>query len=383
MKAVLSRIAGFVKKEPVLFAAFILAAISCFFVPLDGDYLNYIDFRTLAILFCLMTVMAGLRKIGVFEILARRLLGRVHSFKAVVFILWSLCFVFSMFITNDVALITFVPLTIVILNMLGAEAKEKWLIPVITMQTVAANLGSMLTPIGNPQNLYLYGKAEISIGDFILLMLPYSALSFLLLALWNILLCRREKLSPTVDFGEEKKLSEKKKLIGYLILFAVCLLTVAHIIPYYAALASAILYPLIYDRKVFKDVDYSLLLTFIGFFIFVGNMGRTEGFRTLLESVILGNETISAVISSQVISNVPAALLLSGFTDNYPALIIGTNIGGLGTLIASMASLISFKYVSRENKSDRLKYLGYFTAANIVFLAFMGGLAAILSLFPV
>ena len=374
---VIHYILNFIKKETVLFAALVLAAVSCFFVPPDSHYIGYIDFRTLAILFCLMAVMAGLRKIGVFDTLARRLLERVKSFKAVVFILWVLCFVFSMFITNDVALITFVPLTIVILRMLGEKVRDKWLIPIVTMQTIAANLGSMLTPIGNPQNLYLYGKANMDIGDFLLIMLPYSVLAFALLTVWNVILCRKEKSAPTVDFGERKPLSDKKKLIGYIALFVVCLLTVAHIVPYYATLALTALYLLIFDRAVFKKVDYSLLFTFVGFFVFVGNMGRIDVFRDFIESVISGNEIAAAVVSSQVISNVPAALLLSGFTENLRALIIGTNIGGLGTLIASMASLISYKYVCGENKSVKLKYLGFFTAANIVFLGFM----ALLSLF--
>ena len=374
---VIHYISNFIKKETVLFAALVLAAVSCFFVPPDSHYIGYIDFRTLAILFCLMAVMAGLRKIGVFDTLARRLLERVKSFKAVVFILWVLCFVFSMFITNDVALITFVPLTVVILRMLGEKVRDKWLIPIVTMQTIAANLGSMLTPIGNPQNLYLYGKANMDIGDFLLIMLPYSVLAFALLAVWNVILCRKEKSAPTVDFGERKPLSDKKKLIGYIALFVVCLMTVAHIVPYYATLALTALYLLIFDRAVFKKVDYSLLFTFVGFFVFVGNMGRIDVFRDFIESVISGNEIAAAVISSQVISNVPAALLLSGFTENLRALIIGTNIGGLGTLIASMASLISYKYVCGENKSAKLKYLGFFTAANIGFLGFM----ALLSLF--
>ena len=374
---VIHYILNFIKKETVLSVALVLAAVSCFFVPPDSRYIGYIDFRTLAILFCLMAVMAGLRKIGVFDTLARRLLERVKSFKAVVFILWVLCFVFSMFITNDVALITFVPLTVVILRMLGEKVRDKWLIPIVTMQTIAANLGSMLTPIGNPQNLYLYGKANMGIGDFLLIMLPYSVLAFALLAVWNVILCCKEKSAPTVDFGERKPLSEKKKLIGYIALFVVCLLTVAHIVPYYVTLALTTLYLLIFDRAVFKKVDYSLLFTFVGFFVFVGNMGRIDVFHNFIESVISGNEIAAAVISSQVISNVPAALLLSGFTENLRALIIGTNIGGLGTLIASMASLISYKYVCGENKSTKLKYLGFFTAANIVFLGFM----ALLSLF--
>ena len=410
MKSVASRVLGFIKKEPVLFAAIILAAVSCFFVPPDSGYAGYIDFRTLAILFCLMSVMAGLSELGVFDILARRLLERVKSLRTMIFILWGLCFVFSMIITNDAALITFVPLTIVILKMLGNEAEERFLVPIVkkdkliflvVMQTIAANLGSMLTPIGNPQNLYLYGKSGMGIGEFLLIMLPYSAVAFLLLAAWTLIISRKDKTPLSVNFGEQKELSGKKKLAGYGAVFAICLLTVAHILPYYVTLAITVLYILIFDRNVLKKVDYSLLLTFVGFFIFVGNMGRIEGFKTFLEGIISGNEVLTAVISGQIISNVPAALLLSGFTENFKALIIGTNIGGLGTLIASMASLISYKYINRwrvsvadfeiDSGKDKVttevkrpsvqgRYMLCFTAANVIFLAVMLGEFALLNI---
>lgn len=363
---------AFVKKETVLCAALFLAvASSCLVLP-DKEYLGYVDFRTLAILFGLMSVMAGLQKTGVFRYIAEGMLKKVKDVRQLVLILVLLCFFFSMIITNDVSLITFVPFTFTVLKLLDKEQADRLVVPVVVMQTIAANLGSMLTPIGNPQNLYLYGKANLGAGEFIMLMLPYTAVSFLLLAAWC--LCQGGKTTGglTVTFQETTDLSgQRGKILQYLILFAVCLLTVAHVLPYGVMLVIVAAVLVATDRQVFARVDYSLLLTFVGFFIFIGNMGRMEAFRHFLEGIIRGNEVITAVVSSQVISNVPAALLLSGFSDHFKALIVGTNLGGLGTLIASMASLISFKYIAKEDKSLRGRYLGYFTIANLVFLAIL------------
>lgn len=393
---------AFAKKETVLCAALALALISSCLVLPDREYLGYIDFRTLAILFGLMSVMAGLQKAGVFQYIAEGMLRKVKDVRQLVLILVFLCFFFSMAITNDVALITFVPFTFTVLKLLDQDQADRLLIPVVVMQTIAANLGSMLTPIGNPQNLYLYGKAGMGPGEFLLLMLPFTAVSFLMLTVWC--LCQGGKAGQdkgagrdkgtgqdgtvggnkktgalTVSFGEAADLNGRQgKILVYLILFAVCLLTVAHILPYGVMLAIVAGTIVIMDRQVLTRVDYSLLLTFVGFFIFIGNMGRMEAFRRFLEGIISGNEVVTAVASSQLISNVPAALLLSGFSSNYKALIVGTNLGGLGTLIASMASLISFKYIAKEDKNLRGRYLGYFTAANVVFLAILMAVEALL-----
>ena len=375
----------FFKKEAVLSIAMVLALVSSVVILPDREYLGYIDFRTLGILFCLMAVMAGLQKIGLFTRIAQGLLRRVKSVRMLVLILILLCFFFSMVITNDVALITFVPLTFIVLGMMGEEWRKRLSVPVVVMQTIAANLGSMLTPIGNPQNLYLYGKSGMGLGEFVLLMLPYTVISLILLGLW-CMSQKSERIEGLV-LGEarqdkDKTVSETEKSSGfsgfyrrsgalavYLILFVLCILTVARILPYGITLAVVIAAVFCLDRKVLGQVDYGLLLTFVGFFVFIGNMGRIPAFRSFLESIILGNEVLTAVLSSQVISNVPAALLLSGFTENYEALIIGTNLGGLGTLIASMASLISFKYLGKEDKGAKKKYLIYFTLANLTFLA--------------
>lgn len=370
----MKKILTFFKKETVLCVALMLAAFSMFVVPPDGEYSGYIDFRTLAILFCLMCVMAGLQKIGVFNQIAQKLLGRVRSGSSLVLTLVLLCFFSSMLITNDVALITFVPFAFVVFRMLGTELKNKLLLPVVVLQTIGANLGSMLTPIGNPQNLYLYEKAGLSIGEFLMLMLPYAFLSFVLLVVCCILQGRVCKQFPKLEEISSQKSSvmEKKtafQLVLYLVLFLLCLLTVGHILPWQTIFFVVLILIFVFDRHILAKVDYSLLFTFAGFFIFIGNVGRVPAFRTFLQSIITGREIYTAIIASQVISNVPAALLLSGFTEDMSGLIVGTNLGGLGTLIASMASLISYKNVAKEAGERKVKYIALFTVANIVFLA--------------
>ncbi len=364
----MKRIIAFVKKETVLSVACILALVSVFFVPPDPGYADYIDFRTLGLLFCLMTVMAGLQGIGVFQKLAKGMLSRVRSMRQLIPILILLCFFSSMLMTNDVALITFVPFTFIVLDLTGEGAKRRHMIPVVVMQTVAANLGSMLTPIGNPQNLYLYGKSAMPLTDFLLLMLPYTFLSGVLLLLWSLWYTRKETASLTVQFTEQTQIENRRSLIVYLLLFVLSLLTVARVVHYLITLVILFAAVLIIDKRVLRKVDYSLLITFVGFFVFIGNMGRIPAFCSFLERMIAGHETLTAIAASQIISNVPAALLLSGFTENHAALIVGTNLGGLGTLIASMASLISFKYIAKEDGGARVRYLLYFTVVNIVFL---------------
>ena len=367
-----NKILHIIKNETVLSVAVILAVISAFFVKPDMEYLSYIDFRTLALLFCLMAVMTGFQKTGVFKIMAGRLLKRIHNIRGLSFILIMLCFLSSMLVTNDVALITFVPFTFVILDMTGSETKDFLIIRTVVMQTVAANLGSMLTPIGNPQNLYLHGISGMGVGEFMLLMFPYTAISFLLLSAWTVL--RNKKTSIQIKLESVTQITEKRKVAVYALLFIICLATVGRIIDYRITLLIVMAVIAATDYKIFAGVDYTLLLTFIAFFIFIGNMGRVNVFSNYISSVIIGHECITGILSSQLISNVPAALLLSGFTDNLRPLIVGVNLGGLGTLIASMASLISFKFVGRENKALRGKYLLYFTAVNVLFLIVLLGL---------
>ena len=380
------KLSEFLKRETVLTVAILLAIVSAVMIPPDREYAGYIDFRTLSILFCLMTVMAGLQKLGVFRNIAKTLLRHTQNTIQLAEVLVLLCFIFSMIITNDVSLITFVPFTFIVLRLTGEEAVKKLAVPVIVLQTIAANLGSMLTPIGNPQNLYLYGKTQMSAGTFILLMLPYSLVSLLLLMICVVIVAKRsgiEVRGAEVLLTEDEKLEQKKYLLpAYLLLFVLCLLTVAHMIPYPVTLGTVALAVLLLDRGTLIKVDYSLLLTFVGFFIFIGNMGRMPAFCDFLQkiiggrevmtaviaSMITGHEVIVSVLASQVISNVPTAILLSGFTEKGVPLLIGTNLGGLGTLIASMASLISYKQVARQIPGEKKKYFGWFTIANIVFL---------------
>lgn len=366
----MEKVTGFIKKEAVLCIAILLALLSAWVVPPDRGYAAYIDFRTLAILFCLMSVMAGLQNIGIFRWIARGLLDRVKSPRGLILVLMLLCFFSSMLITNDVALLTFVPFTFTVLGLLGGEQRRRLVLPLVAMQTIAANLGSMLTPIGNPQNLYLYGKAGLSLGAFVRLMLPYAAASLLLTVLWSLVQSRTCRAPIAVSFAEKADLSGRTgQLAAYLVLFALALLTVARVVPYGVTLAVTAAALLVIDRSIFARVDYSLLLTFVGFFIFTGNMGRLPAVSELLQAVVSGNELIAGVAVSQVISNVPAALLLSGFTDDFAALLTGVNLGGLGTLIASMASLISYKLIAREEGGIKGAYFRCFTAANICFLA--------------
>lgn len=347
----------------VLIIAWVLALISALAVPPDSAYLSYIDFHTLGLLFCLMAVMAGANRLGIFRQAADKLLTKVKNSHQLELILVFLCFISSMLITNDVALITFVPFAIQVLEM--SDRRES-IIRVVVLQTIAANLGSMFTPIGNPQNLYLYSKSGMEMGEFLALMLPYTILAAVLLFLTIVI--RKKQPLHTLQISSEISFKKYHKQVMYAILFALCLLCVAQILPVWFVTVVTAFVVFLADRDTLKVIDYSLLLTFAGFFIFIGNMGRIPAFCDFLKEIISGNEILTAVASSQVISNVPAALLLSGFTEKWEALIVGTNIGGLGTLIASMASLISYRIIVASGPSRKGRYILYFTAANILFL---------------
>lgn len=366
------RIIAFCKKEAVLCVAAVLAAGSMFFVPPDREYLNYLDYRVLALLFCLMLVIAGLQSIGLFRTLGLRLLGGIHNTGQMCLLLVALCFFTSMFITNDVALITFVPFALMVLAM--AE-RQKLAIPVIVLQTVAANLGSMLTPIGNPQNLYLYTAFGLSMGEFLRDMFPLVAISMFLLAL-AVRLLGKEPLE--VQTPEDIHIPEKKKLFLYGALFLVCLACVLRLLPWQGMLAILVLAVFFIDKKLFKSVDYFLLLTFVCFFLFIGNVERIPAVSMLMRQLIEGRELPVGAALSQVISNVPAAILLSGFTDNVWPLLYGVNIGGLGTLIASLASVISYRSYGGSKGADKKKYLKVFTIYNVIFLIVLYGAALLL-----
>lgn len=253
------------QKEPVLSIATFLSLVSAFFVHPDAKYLSYIDFRTLAILFSLMTVMAGLRGQGVFDRLGHALLSHTRTTLQLTAVLVGLCFFSSMLITNDVSLLTFVPFTFVVLNSLDASVRSKLLLPVVCMQTIAANLGSMLTPLGNPQNLYLYGKSGMDMGSFVLLMLPYSVISLALLAVWAVWLCRGGSGIAVSHSGATLK-SDKRLIVLYGIMFVICLLVVLRVLPYGVAFAAVLVCTFFADRATLSRVDYSLILTFVALF---------------------------------------------------------------------------------------------------------------------
>ena len=356
----------FIRSEIVLFISAVLAVVSVFIIPPDREYAGYINYKTICILFALMAVMEGFKKTGVFSTVSGILLERAKGIRTVVLILVYLCFFLSMFITNDVSLITFVPLSIAVLSMAGESVKKRLLVPVIVIQTVAANLGSMLFPMGNPQNLYLYGISGMKLWKFILLLLPYTSIAFAVITLWSVFICKN--ISSEIKIPQTERNLSLRQINIYSGLFVICVLSVAGIVHYIAAMVFVVAVIFICDRKIFRTLDYSLLLTFIFLFVFIGNMGRVDAVDSFLKGITNGNEFIVSVLASQIISNVPCAILLSGFTDNYQALIAGTNIGGLGTLIASMASLISFKNAAKECPEMKGRYFVYFTVSNILLL---------------
>jgi Na+/H+ antiporter NhaD/arsenite permease-like protein len=347
-----------IKQEAVLVTAFLCAMLTMFIVPPSSAYLDYIDFRVLALLFCLMVVVAGVQSCGLFDVLAQRLLSGSKSIRYLCLLLILMPFLGSMLITNDVALLAFVPFAIVVLDMIG---RPQYLIMVITAQTLAANLGSMATPIGNPQNLFLYSKFHIPISSFLAAMLPYTLLSLVGLALM-VLVFKKESIE--VRFDTVKTISNPRQLVLMAVLFLLCLLSVLHLIHYGVVLAVVLASMVLFAKQLFRKADYSLLATFVFFFICAGNIGQMDILRNFLTSMMGKSSLISSVLASQVISNVPAAVLLSGFTEQWKELLVGVNVGGLGTLIASLASLISFKLYLKTPGARPLKYLGVFTVAN-------------------
>ena len=352
----------------MLVVATVLAIVSAFVIPPSMAYMEYIDWHVLELLLCLMAVMAGLQKCGLFDWLGEVLLKRTSRVWQLCLVLVMLCFFLSMLITNDVALITFVPFAIVTLEKCK---KERLLIPVVVLQTVAANLGSMLTPIGNPQNLYLYNLSGMGLGEFLLCMLPNTALSLVLILLSFVFI--KGKQEEVKQNQKDSTEVDKKQTAIYLVLFVLSLLVVAKVLAVEIVLGIVLITVFFLDKSVLKNVDYCLLLTFISFFIFTGNLGNIDVIRDTLQALVNGRELLIGVVASQAISNVPAALLLSGFTSDYRALLAGVNVGGLGTLIASMASLISYKQLAQNHPEIKGKYMAVFTIANIVFLIILYG----------
>ena len=350
----------FLKQNTVMMIAFFAALITFFIVPVDEAYIDYFDFKTLSCLFCVLCVVCALKNISFFYMLARKLVRLFKNSRLCILALVYITFIGSMLIANDMALLTFLPLGYLVLI---TTEKENYMAFTFVMQNIAANLGGMLTPFGNPQNLYLYSKFEIPTGEFMGIMALPFAVSILLITLC----CLYIKPEP-LRLPDEDIRMPWGRCIFYLVLFALSIAIVFRSIPYVVGLVIIPLCLLFLDRKALKSVDYPLLLTFVFFFIFAGNMARIDAVRNFFEMLLSKNTLIFSVLSCQVISNVPSAILLSQFTDNYRDLLLGVNIGGAGTLIASLASLITFREYLKHNPKKTLSYIGLFSALNFGFV---------------
>ncbi|MDR2561587.1 MAG: anion permease [Holophagales bacterium] len=364
----MSKIKTLVKQEMILFIAAALACASMFAVPPDIGYFSYMNYPVLGILFCLMIVVMGLRRLGIFGYLSQRLLNRTKNVKLLTALLVSIVFFCSMFITNDVALIMFVPMTLEIF----AGSKRHRLIFIIVMETLAANLGSMLTPIGNPQNLYIYSFYQLDMLSFFQYVLPIGAVSYAMLIGLTLF-----SKNSRIEIALEPKMQLRdlaKPLLYYIVLFLTCIATVLHILDYRICVLLVLAATLVADKKILAKVDYGLLLTFACFFAFVGNLDRIDAIKNALSIFLEGRVFVVSALCSQIISNVPAAMMLSPFTADVHPLLLGVNIGGLGTPVASLASLISFKLYAKSEGSAPGKYLGVFTVYNLALLLLLSAI---------
>ncbi len=365
------KIIRFIKKNIVMFIALFVAIITMFFIPPDKEYLNYFDLKTLTCLFCTLAVVCALKNIHFFYMLAQKIVCLFKTTRKAILGLIYITFIGSMLIANDMALLTFLPLGYIVLT---TTKKEKYMAFTFIMQNIAANLGGMLTPFGNPQNLYLYTKFAIPTLEFMSIMAIPFIVSICLMTLCCFIFVRNESL-----ILEEKKIEfQRNRTIIYLILFALSILIVFRLIPYWIGLIIIFISLLFLDRNALKKVDYPLLLTFVFFFIFAGNMARIDKVRSLFSSLLEKNTLVFSVLSCQIISNVPSAILLSQFTNNYKELLLGVNIGGVGTLIASLASLITFREYVKHNPKKAGQYIGLFSLFNFSFLIILTVLMAII-----
>lgn len=344
----------FLKKECVLVIAVTLAILSSF---ISIPKMSYIDFKVLILLFNLMVVVAAFKELKVLDSIAIGLLKKCNTYTSISLALVFITFISSMIVTNDVALITFVPLSIVI-----ARKANINVLKIVVFQTLAANLGSSFTPMGNPQNLFIYSFYNLSPIDFFKITLPIVILAVLFLVL---LVFKDKKMNLSLDL-EDVKIDNKRDVYLFGGLFLIILLSVFHVIDYKVTFLITIVMVLILNKKLFSQVDYSLLITFIGFFIFVGNISTMDVVKNFMEGILNSPKStfLASVLSSQVISNVPATMLLSGFTNHFKELLLGVNIGGMGTLIASLASVISYKIYASEFGNDN--YMKSFTFYNIL-----------------
>lgn len=352
---------SFIKANIVMVIAMIVAGITVFFVPIDKTYMHYFDFKTLTCLFCVLATVCALKNINFFYILARKVVQQFKNARTAILALVYITFIGSMLIANDMALLTFLPLGYFVLTY---TKKEKYMAFTFIMQNIAANLGGMLTPFGNPQNLFLYTKFNIPNLEFMSIMILPFLISVLIITICCLIFVKPEALTLT----EEKVEMNPLKAIIYVLLFILSIAIVFRTIPYQIGLIIIPVTLLFMDRKALKAVDYPLLFTFAFFFIFSGNMARIDVVQRIFSKLLEKNTLLVSVLSCQMISNVPSAILLSQFTQNYKDLLVGVNIGGVGTLIASLASLITFREYVRHNSGKALYYIGMFSAFNFGFL---------------
>ena len=350
----------------VLTVALLFALITMVIVPPDIQYLDYIDFKTLCCLFATLLVVCALKNIRFFTLIARKIVHSTPNLRICILALIYITFIGSLFIANDMALITFLPLGFFVLNDTGNTRYMPW---VFVLQNISANLGGMLTPFGNPQNLYIYNNFDIPTLEFMKVMALPFLLSITMLTL-SVLFFPKKKMEFTIDEGADQITLNPKRTAAYLALFALSIVMVFNIVPFYVATPVIFVSMLFLDRKAILNVDYPLLLTFLMFFIFAGNMSRIDLVRSFMSGLLDTNTLVVSALSCQVISNVPTAVLLSQFVDKngYVPLLLGVNIGGTGTIIASLASLITFSEFSRNAPTEKKKYMGIFTLLNVIFL---------------
>ena len=370
LHTVSTAIGTFVQKNTVLAIALAAAFVTSVAVPPDALYLGYFDFKTLTCLFCTLACICALRNIKFFVTLARRIIKLCKNAKLCVLTLVYITFIGSMFLANDMALLTFLPLGFMVLQ---SAKQEKYMAFTFVMQNIAANLGGMLTPFGNPQNLYIYSKFNIPTGEFMSIMALPFAVSILVITLACLIFVKKE---PLVIENDDVKINRPRALI-YLILFALSVIIVFRVIPYWIGLIVVPLALIFLDRDALKKVDYPLLLTFCAFFVFAGNMARIPLVREVFSFLLEKNTLFVSALSCQVISNVPTAVLLSQFTENFKELLLGVNIGGAGTLIASLASLITFREYTKHYPEKTGKYIALFSVCNFGMLALLLGVVSL------
>lgn len=356
-------IVAFAKKNVVMLVAMAAAIATCFFVPIDKEYLGYFDVKTLTCLFCVLAVVCALKRVNFFYMLARQVVQKFRNTRTCILALVYITFIGSMLIANDMALLTFLPLGYLVLS---TTQKNGYMAYTFILQNIAANLGGMLTPFGNPQNLYLYTKFQIPTLEFMTIMAPPFVLAVTLITVC----CLFIKPEP-LEIGDKPMEVNVPRTAIYLALFALSIVIVFRGIPYWIGLIVIPAVLLIMDREALKMVDYPLLLTFVFFFVFSGNMARIDLVRNFFSGLMEKNTLLVSVLSCQVISNVPSAILLSQFTDYYADLLLGVNIGGVGTLISSMASLITFREYTKHNPNAGGRYMGEFSLLNFAFLAIL------------